>query len=276
ARHDLILFSDADVRAPRDFLRSMVLPLREPGVALVNCFYRVANPNSRAMEWEAVAINADFWSQVLQSQTLKPLDFALGAAVLLRRKALETVGGFRAFANCLADDYQIGHEIAKNGGQIALCSVVVECWHPPMNWLEVWNHQLRWGRTIRVCQPGPYFLSILSNSTLWPLIWLVDLIVWTKAVDALAPLALMVARAAIAWRLQRRFNEGRQRPAPLWLVPVKDLLQTAIWIAAFCGNKIEWRGRKMRLRRDGNLEPLARPAEALEERASAAAPKPPA
>ena len=31
------------------------------------------------MRWEAVAINADFWSQVLQSANLKPLDFALGA-----------------------------------------------------------------------------------------------------------------------------------------------------------------------------------------------------
>jgi hypothetical protein len=53
----------------------------------VNCFYRLANPTTTAMQWEAVAINADFWSQVLQSQTLKPLDFALGAAILLRRKA---------------------------------------------------------------------------------------------------------------------------------------------------------------------------------------------
>jgi len=41
-------------------------------------FYRLANPSTLAMQWEAIAINADFWSQVLQSQTLKPLDFALG------------------------------------------------------------------------------------------------------------------------------------------------------------------------------------------------------
>jgi len=34
------------------------------------------------------------------------------------------------------------------------------------------GHQLRWARTIRVCQPFPFFMSILNNSTLWPLLWL--------------------------------------------------------------------------------------------------------
>ena len=97
-------------------------------IGLVNCFYRLANPSTTAMRWEAVAINADFWSQVLQSQTLKPLDFALGAAMLVRRQALAEIGGFQSLADCLADDYQLGHRIAKNGHRIALCPVVVECW----------------------------------------------------------------------------------------------------------------------------------------------------
>jgi ceramide glucosyltransferase len=258
AKHDLILVSDADVRVPPDFLGNMVAPLREPEVALVNCFYRFANPENLAMQWEAVGVNADFWSQVLQSQTLKPLDFALGAAILQRRKSLEQAGGFAAFADCLADDYQIGNQIAKNGGQIALCPVVVECWDAPMNWRKVWKHQLRWALTIRVCQPAPYFFSILSNGTLWPLLWLLDSLWRTRTLFALTALALLAARVVIARSLQQRFNDNGQRPAPAWLVPVKDLLQAAIWAIAFYGNKIEWRGRKMRLRRDGNLEPILR------------------
>ena len=132
------------------------------------------------MRCEAIAINADFWSQVLQAASLKPLDFALGAVMLTRRKLLAEIGGFTVLANCLADDYQLGHRIAQNGHRIALCPVVVECWHPPMNWYGVWKHQLRWARTIRVCQPVPYFFSILSNATLWPLLWLIALLVLSK------------------------------------------------------------------------------------------------
>ena len=64
-------------------------------------------------------------------------------------QALAEIGGFNSLANCLADDYQLGRRIAEKGYRLALCPVVVECWDAPMNWREVWRHQLRWARTIR-------------------------------------------------------------------------------------------------------------------------------
>jgi ceramide glucosyltransferase len=253
-QHDLILISDADVRVPPDFLASFVAPLRDEKTALVNCFYRLANPTTTAMRWEAIAINADFWSQVLQSATLQPLDFALGAAILLRRKSLGEIGGFQSLADCLADDYQLGHRIAQNGHRIALCPVVVECWDAPMNWKQVWKHQLRWARTIRVCQPLPYFFSILSNATIWSLLWLIVSLVVTKTFCApLTALAFLLIRIVLAQNLQRQFTPERKLVSPAWLVLVKDLLQAGIWFCAFAGNTVEWRGRKMQLRRDGTL-----------------------
>jgi ceramide glucosyltransferase len=254
AKHPLILVSDADVRVPPDFLADIAAPLRDPKTGLVNCFYRLANPATAAMRCEAIAINADFWSQVLQSASLKPLDFALGAVMLTRRQLLEEIGGFRALADCLADDYQLGHRIAKKGHHIVLCPVVVECWDTPMNWRDVWKHQLRWARTIRVCQPVPYFFSILSNATLWPLLWLTASLILSKTICApLTALAFLLLRIVIAQNLQRRFSPLRDNLAPPWLVPVKDLLQAAVWLGAFLGNTVEWRGQKMRLRRDGTL-----------------------
>ena len=254
AKHPLILVSDADVRVPPDFLANLAAPLSDSKTGLVNCFYRLANPVTAAMRCEAIAINADFWSQVLQSASLKPLDFALGAVMLTRRELLKEIGGFSALADCLADDYQLGHRIAKKGHHIALCPVVVECWDAPMNWRDVWKHQLRWARTIRVCQPVPYFFSILSNATFWPLLWLLASPVLSKSLCApLAALAFLLMRIIIAQNLQRRFLPARDNPAPPWLVPVKDLLQAAVWLGAFLGNTVEWRGQKMRLRRDGTL-----------------------
>ena len=254
AKHELILVSDADVRVPADFLANIVAPLRDSRTGLVNCFYRLANPATTAMRCEAVAINADFWSQVLQSTHLKPPDFALGAAMLTRRKLLEEIGGFAALANCLADDYQLGHRIAQRGHRIALCPVVVECWDAPMNWCDVWKHQLRWARTIRVCRPMPYFFSILSNATLWPLLWLVAALVLSKTFYLpLLAVACLLIRIALAQNLQRRFMQSRQNLASPWLVPVKDLLQAAVWLGAFLGNTVEWRGQRMKLRRDGTL-----------------------
>ncbi len=254
AKYELILMSDADVRAPADFLVDAVAPLRDDKTALVNCFYRLANPTTAAMRWEAIAINADFWSQVLQAASLKPPDFALGAAVLVRRKALTEAGGFSSLANCLADDYQLGHRIATNGHRIALCPVVVECWDAPMNWRDVWRHQLRWARTIRVCQPLPYFFSILSNAILWPLLWLIVSLISPPALCApLTVVACLLIRICLAQNLQHRFTPERSLVSPFWLVPVKDLLQVALWLCAFMGNTVEWRGQRMKLRGDGTL-----------------------
>ena len=66
-------------------------------------------------------------------------------------------------------------------------------------------------------------------------------------------IALLLARIVLAQNLQRRLTPERDLVSPLWLVPVKDLLQAAIWFCAFAGNTVEWRGRKMKLRRDGTL-----------------------
>ena len=45
-------------------------------------------------------------------------------------------------------------------------------------------------------------------------------------------------------------------PAPCrhaWLVPAKDLLQAVIWLLALLGNRIKWRGERLRFGRDGTL-----------------------
>lgn len=263
AAHATVVISDADVRVPPDFLSQVVMPLQSPEVGLVNCFYRLANPTTVAMQWEAIAINADFWSQVLQSQSLKPIDFALGAVMVARREQLARIGGFGALADCLADDYQLGHRIAALGRRIALCPVVVECWSGAMGWTAVWKHQLRWARTVRVCQPAPYFFSVLSNGTLWPWLWAA---LQPGPASLTFALAAWLARAGMVWNLQRRLGsvpvaDGAAGRAPgplglaacLWLAPLKDVLQAAIWGMAFLGNQIEWRGERMRLLRDGRL-----------------------
>ena len=250
AKYDLLVISDADVWAPPDFLAQVVRPLEDPAIGLVNCFYRMANPTTLAMKWEAVGVNADFWSQVLQSQSLKPLDFALGAVMATRRRQLEGIGGFATLANCLADDYQLGHRIARNGHRIAISPVVVECWSEPMGWGAVWRHQLRWARTIRVCQPAPYFFSILSNPSLWPLLWLAA--DRGKLALSLTAFGLLV-RILVARDLQQRLTQKPPHLVHAWLVPARDLLHTAIWFLAFLGNRIEWRGESLRLRRDGTL-----------------------
>lgn len=285
AQHDHFVVSDADTRVPPDFLAQLVQPLRDPQTGIVNCFYALTNPTTLAMQWEAVAVNADFWSQVLQSRTLKPLDFALGAVMATRRQQLNEIGGFRALVDYLADDYQLGHQIAKRGYRIELCPVVVECREREQGWRDVWAHQLRWARTIRVCQPVPYFFSILSNATWWGHLLAVRSLfsIFETAPTIppgtpltgsgsgyssflllqLASLALFASCILIRMISCNSLNQSLLKGYVTRLSGkachpyAKDFLQVPIWALAFLGNTVVWRGQRLRVLPGGKLVPIA-------------------
>jgi ceramide glucosyltransferase len=252
-RHEVIMISDADVRVPPDFASNVTPLLGDSGVGLVNCFYRLANPSTLAMEWEAVAINGDFWTQVLQARSLRPIDFALGAVMTLTASQLKAIGGFATLADYLADDYQLGRLVSRQGKRIELTTVVAECCDAPMSWPRVWAHQSRWARTIRVCQPAPFFFSILNNATLWPLLLLGS----TRQPPAVcAAVGCVGFRIVTAWLQQSRLTQSRRHSAWWWMPPVKDVLDAVVWAGAFIGNEVVWRQERYRILRGGKLRKI--------------------
>ena len=125
-----------------------------------------------------------------------------------------------------------------------------------MNWKRVWTHQLRWARTIRVCRPAPFFFSILSNATLWPLLWTAVLLkkknhIWFVPISLFLPI-----RIQSALKMQEWIDRDAKHYAWFWLIPIKDLLNVAIWALAFLGNEIEWRGEKFRVLPSGKLKKM--------------------
>lgn len=250
ATGDLIVVSDADVWVPTDLLSQASVLLAEPKVGLVHCLYRLADAPTAATRWEAFVVNADFWSQVLQNQTLGPLNYALGAVMMLRRSDLDAVGGFTAMGNYLADDNRLGRLITSLGRQTRLCPIVVDCRVSPADWIDVWNHQLRWAITIRVCQPLPYFLSILANGTLWPLLWAANS---HSRASITAAAALLLFRIIQGLSLESRFTGRPRQWSSWWIAPLKDLLQVALWGTSFLRRHVLWRGARYRVQPDGRL-----------------------
>ena len=260
ATSEVVLVSDADVRAPRELLRHVAATLRQPGVGLAHCLYRLAKPSGLAMRLESIGVNADFWAQVTQARSLGMVDFALGAVMGLRREVLQEIGGFQRIAHYLADDYQLGNLVSRTGRKIELCQTTVACFSRPSGWAEVWHHQLRWTRTVRICKPGPFLMSITGNSTLWPLLWVLT--------QRGSPLALglfitwMLLRVALAHLRVMKLAGGSGERSDAWLAPVQDLFQATPWAAAQVGNHVTWQGRTYRVRSGGRMEPVGGAVEA--------------
>lgn len=250
--HDVVIVSDADVRVPPQFLPQLVAPLAHPEVGLVNCLYRFGNPINLPMQWEALSVNADFWSQVLQSRSLQPQNFALGAVMALPTSLLRSIGGFETVLNYLADDFQLGRHVFKTGARIELCPIVVDCFEPVSGWTAVWRHQVRWARTLRICQPLPYFASIISHTQLWCLIALLSQTL--PAFQSIA-IGLWLLRSLILLDLLRRIRAPRIGPIEIVLSLFKDLTATAVWFTAFIGATVTWRGQRFRVQRGGRFSP---------------------
>jgi ceramide glucosyltransferase len=252
ATHEHLVVSDADVFVPASFFPEMLSSLREESVGIVNCFYALAQPRTLPMRFEAVAGNADFWTHVLQAVTLKPMDFALGAVMALRKRDLQKIGGFETLLEFLADDYELGNLIAQSGKELRICTIPVECRSDAYGWRAVWEHQVRWGRTIRVCRPIAYFFSIAGNGTLWPLLALLT---------ASGPAKLLFSSMLMLRMLAAVLNYARLTRQWRWWValiaPLQDIGQALIWIVSFLGNEIVWRGEKFRVDRRGKLTRLA-------------------
>ena len=241
ARYPTILVNDSDILVPPGYLQTVLAPLHDPDVGLVTCLYR-ARGSSFPARFEALGIAADFVPSLLVAKTLGVVEFALGSTLAFRREQLEQIGGFEAIADYLADDYQLGRRIAASGKRIVLAACAVETSLGAGSWKDVWRHQVRWSRTIRVSQGAGYVGSVITYAVLWCGLaaaagyWQVALGCYAIRLLA-AGMAARTVGARVSW----------------WLVPARDLFGAAVWAAGLVGGHVEWRGERLKLRRDGKI-----------------------
>jgi ceramide glucosyltransferase len=250
ARHPVIAAIDSDVRVTPDYLSRMLPALFQPGVGLVSCLYRAPRPDSLAKAYEALCINADFCPSVMLAHALGRSDIALGASLIVERATLDRVGGFGALVEYLADDHRLAELVSALGMRVTLASHVVESDPNPASLGAALRHQVRWARTVRACAPWGYAANIVTHGVTFALCALV--------MAALVPRSVvLLAIGVVLLRLAAATAGARALGAPLgWtlaLVPFRDVAATAIWVASFMGDRVEWRGRHYRIASEGRL-----------------------
>ncbi|MBZ5576578.1 MAG: bacteriohopanetetrol glucosamine biosynthesis glycosyltransferase HpnI [Acidobacteriia bacterium] len=246
ARYGLLVVNDDDIVAGPGYLRSVVAPFANPQTGLVTCLYR-APARSFPSLIEGLGIATEFAPSVMVARLLGVADFALGSTMAVRAETLREIGGFEAIADYLADDYQLGRRVAARGYRVEFASAVVETGGGGRaSWGGMWRHQLRWSRTIRVSQPPGYYGSVVTHATVWALVAFLAGQWWAGT----AALALRLVAAALAGGV---ILEDRQVWRWFWLIPFRDLFGFAVWMGGCFGSTVDWRGRTLRLRRDGRI-----------------------
>jgi ceramide glucosyltransferase len=250
ANYEILLQTDGDVRVGPNYIRELVAPFVDPTVGVASCFYRATPQNSFWAELEAVGTASDFFAGALVAEWKEGITFALGASVGTTKTWLAKIGGYEAIANLLADDYELGNRVHQAGGKVLLCREPVWTMYPAQGAKGFWDHQVRWARTVRLCRPASFIGLLFTHGLPWAL--LAAAVAPCASIAAAYLLAYVVLRSIMAWVvgiwginddvLRRRF----------WLIPVRDLLNFAVWLAGFASNRVTWGGLEY-VMKDGKM-----------------------
>ena len=265
-----LVISDSDILVRPDFLRNVIPPLfsestlsastLDPETALVTCLYAGIPAAGLWSHLEALGMSVELPSGVLIADMLEGMCFALGAAIAIRRDALEKIGGIASTAHYYSDDFVLGHRVHAAGYRVLLSHVRVGHVLCGRSCAKTFSTQLRWMQSTRYSRPRGHLGTALTYSVPFGLLGLI-------AAAALGHPALGVA--LLGWSLLNRIAQsavigygviGDRRALTLcWLYPLRDLLGFVVWLASYCGgSQFRWRGELYRFVPGGRIVSLQR------------------
>jgi len=245
ARHDVLVISDGDIHAPSDYLRRVAAELERPGVGLVTTLYSgLPGAPALACRLGATQITHAFLPGVLLGRAFGRQD-CLGATMALRRETLAAIGGLPALVEQLADDALLGILVRARGLAVGLAATLPATTVAETDLPALFQHELRWARTMRSVAPVGHALSILQYPIFWAAVAaiLAGFAWWALALFA----AAWIARAALARRIDR--DLGLATRAPFWLLPLRELMSMAVILANYASDRVRWRGQVLRVGR---------------------------
>jgi ceramide glucosyltransferase len=247
ARHDTLVLADSDIITPPDWLACLLTLLNEPGIGAVSCFYAGEGASGWA-QIAAMGITYQFLPNAIFGAATGLAHPCFGSTIAFHRQLLEEIGGFPAFQDSLADDFDVGRAVRRAGYRLAYPSLMVSHRCTEQSFGELWAHELRWARTIRTVDPFGHWGSMVTHALPWGLLATV-LLGFSSA--GLACLATIIA-ARLFLKVRMDHITG-MAAGPVWLLPVRDLLSFAVFVASLFGGTVEWKGERLRIGKHGAI-----------------------
>jgi ceramide glucosyltransferase len=248
ARHQILVIADSDMRVGGSYLSALAGPLQDPKFGLVTCAYKGVSTGGVWSDLGAMHVNFGFLPSALLGEAIGWGGGCFGATLVLRREVLDRIGGFGRLRDELADDHRLGSAIRELGLATVLSPYIVENQIAEASLASLWRHELRWARTNRLIAPGGFAGSVVTHTIVIALLAAFAAGVGPTASAFLAISCLLRWGSAIA--IARRLGLSLRR---FWLLPLRDLLSFAVFVASFCGRGVSWRGQLFRIDEGGRI-----------------------
>jgi ceramide glucosyltransferase len=253
ARYDLVLQSDANVRARPDYLRQIVSELLAEDASLLSSMVVGVGERSLGAAMENLQLSARIAPATCFALRYFGVACVIGKSMLFRKSELAALGGLERIKDVLAEDYLLGRFYAAAGRKVILSPTAAENVNHVASVDRFISRHARWLKMRAVIHPPAFVAEVFANP--------VGLAAISIALSGCDPrvvasgLLLAVAKTATDALLVRR-TRG-EAMSLRWLVwaPVKDLLLLAIWPYAAVSRSVEWRGTRLRIGWNSALRP---------------------
>ena len=171
-----------------------------------------------------------------------------GATIALRRDTLCRIGGFAPVRDELADDQRIGEAVRALGLAVVLSRYLVEARVSEPSFAELWRHELRWARTVRTITPAGFAGSVLTHVV--PIALLGAATTGFGLTSSIFLVISLLLRWVTAGVIAGALGFAANR---LWLLPVRDVLSFAVFVASFFGRSVFWRDQLFQVEPSGRM-----------------------
>jgi ceramide glucosyltransferase len=183
--------------------------------------------------------------------------------MLMRRDQLQSLGGFEALRDILAEDYVLGQRYHDSGYRVVLSKHPIVTYNRCMHMRRFLSRHLRWAQLRRTCALGPFMMEPLLYAS--PFLAAPLLRAETEACYQTCALGLtlrIMIDAACAKRVSGRWPTW----SALLFLPVKDTLMLGVWSVALVSRRVHWRGHSLRIGTGSRLMPPTMRAPSFRER----------
>ncbi len=250
AKYEYILISDSNVMVGQDYLKEVIIYMQNPEVGLVSNLIQGVGGRTIGSIFENLHLNSFIMGSVCFLQKFLKMPCVVGKSMLMRKKDLESIGGFYAVKDVLAEDYIIGKKMQKKGKKVILSKYIIK------NVNEYWrigkfiNRHTRWGKLRWKIGGIRYFSELLGNPVFLSFL---PIALWEPS-----KLTLSIAFFTSSLKILGDMYIGKKTKADMnyflyIFSPVKDLIIGLLWFVPFFSHTVVWRGNRYIITKDSFL-----------------------
>ncbi|MCA9576922.1 MAG: glycosyltransferase [Polyangiales bacterium] len=251
ATHDLVLQSDANVRARPTYVRDIVGELVSQDASLLSSMVVGVGERTVTAAMENLQLGAMIAPGTCTALHVAGVTCVIGKSMLLRRSELEALGGLELVRDILCEDFILGETYRAAGKRLVLSSHTVENVNEELSLEAFLGRHSRWLKMRAVIHVGSFFADMFANPIFLSLMAVLASDFDRRAIAALV-LATIIKVSGDAFLV--RVCRGTPMPARFLVVaPFKDVLMGFVWFYSGVSRSVTWRGVKLRFGKNSQL-----------------------